>query len=164
MEQLPLRDLHLPEPVSWWPPAIGWWLLPLTLLGTAALAAWLIRRARRMTPVSLAIRELEDLRADTALGPNEKLRRLSILLRRVALTLFPRQEIAGLAGDDWLRWLDETLGQPRFSQGPGRLLAEAPYRPTVPAANLDELLTLSRDWLKVLSKTRAGRRVQPPEE
>ena len=24
---LPLRDLRLPEPVGWWPPAPGWWIL-----------------------------------------------------------------------------------------------------------------------------------------
>ena len=28
-----LRDIRLPEPVSWWPPAPGWWLLSLVVLG-----------------------------------------------------------------------------------------------------------------------------------
>ena len=26
-DQLPLRDLHLPEAVGWWPLAPGWWVL-----------------------------------------------------------------------------------------------------------------------------------------
>ena len=26
-EQIPLRDLHLPEAVGWWPLAPGWWVL-----------------------------------------------------------------------------------------------------------------------------------------
>jgi hypothetical protein len=160
MEQLPLRDIHLPEPVSWWPPAIGWWLLALLVPVLITGLVWLIRRRRRVTPIMLALRELDFLQGDAGLSPDAKLRRLSILLRQTALTLYPRQSVAGLTGEDWLRWLDETLGEPRFSQGPGRLLVEAPYRPA-PAANLDALLALCRDWLLVLSKTQAGRRALP---
>ncbi|MGH8222486.1 MAG: DUF4381 family protein, partial [Woeseiaceae bacterium] len=37
-QQIPLRDLHLPEAVGWWPPAPGWWLL--IALAVAALL-WL---------------------------------------------------------------------------------------------------------------------------
>ena len=28
-----LRGYHPPDPVSWWPPAPGWWLLALLILG-----------------------------------------------------------------------------------------------------------------------------------
>jgi hypothetical protein len=35
-----LRDIHGPDPVSWWPPAPGWWLLAL---GTI-LCLWLLWR------------------------------------------------------------------------------------------------------------------------
>ena len=58
LQQLPLRDIHLPEAVSWWPPAYGWWLL-VVLLGACAWGAWsLVRKgvARR--------REVEVLRVD----------------------------------------------------------------------------------------------------
>jgi hypothetical protein len=161
MEQLPLRDIHLPEPIGWWPPALGWWLLLILLPALLAALVWLVRRRRRVTPIMLALRELEFLEGDAGLSPDVKLRRLSILLRQTALTLYPRQQVAGLAGEDWLRWLDETLGEPRFSQGPGRLLLDAPYRPA-PAAGLDELLALCRDWLLVLSRTKAGSRPLRP--
>ena len=31
---LPLRDLHLPDAIGWWPLAPGWWvLIALSLLG-----------------------------------------------------------------------------------------------------------------------------------
>ena len=26
-EEIPLRDLHLPEMTGWWPLALGWWFL-----------------------------------------------------------------------------------------------------------------------------------------
>lgn len=160
MEPLPLRDIHLPDPVGWWPPAPGWWLLAILVPTLTAGLVWLIRYRWRLTPIKLALRELDILQGDTGLGADEKLRRLSSLLRQTALTLYPRHSVAGLAGEAWLRWLDETLSEPRFSQGPGRILAEAPYRP-VPAAHLDEVLALCRDWLRVLSKTPMGRRALP---
>lgn len=60
-------------------------------------------------------------------------------------------------GEAWLRWLDQTLGEAQFSQGPGRWLAEAPYRPA-PEADLEALLALCRSWLKALSKVPETRR------
>jgi hypothetical protein len=42
-----LRDIHLPPEPSWWPPALGWWMLAgLFLLGSIA-AIWLWRKYRR---------------------------------------------------------------------------------------------------------------------
>ena len=32
MNELELRDIHLPEASLWWPPAPGWWISALLLL------------------------------------------------------------------------------------------------------------------------------------
>lgn len=130
-EQIPLRDLHLPDPVGWWPLAPGWWLLIALLLAGVAyglLAAW--RAHRRNAPRRLALAELARLQATwqadrdaVALGT-----RLSPLLRRAMLAYSPRAEVAGLTGPAWLEWLDRGLEDRPFSEGPGRCLEELPYR------------------------------------
>lgn len=127
-----LRDWHLPEPVSWWPPAPGWWLLAgLVLAVSAALRWWWLRR-RRTAPARAALAELAALRSRLA---QESDRRsfavaVSVLLRRLALVRYPRHQVAGLAGSKWLDFLDRTGGGGGFSQGPGRSLTEVPYRPS----------------------------------
>jgi hypothetical protein len=139
-EQIALRDLHLPEAVGWWPPAPGWWLLFAVLLAVTAyglVRAW--RAYRRNAARRVALAELARLQqawqADRdviALGA-----RLSPLLRRVMLAYAPRPEIAGLTGDAWLEWLDRGLDDRPFSAGPGRLLAELPYRRPVDLLDVD---------------------------
>jgi hypothetical protein len=154
---LPLRDIHLPEPVGWWPPAPGWWLLAVGVPALLACAVWLWHRLRRPTPKKLALREWAAI-AHGAMPPQEKLRRLAVLLRRAALSAYPREEVAGLAGEQWLAFLDRNLGGQDFSAGPGRLLAEAPYRREAPG-EVDALLALCRAWLKRLPEPgRAGPR------
>ena len=45
---LPLKDIHLPEAIGWWPLAPGWWIL-LLLIGLLifAVVIWLRRLARQ---------------------------------------------------------------------------------------------------------------------
>lgn len=159
MEALPLRDIHLPDPISGWPPAIGWWLLLtlLVLLGIG-LALWLKNR-RREAPVKRALRQLTDIE-NADLGAREKLQALSGLMKRVALSLDSREAVAGISGQDWLAWLALRTGDIRFEQPLGRRLIEAPYRPQVDAATLDELLMLCRDSLTALG---AARKRMTPE-
>jgi LPXTG-motif cell wall-anchored protein len=155
MEPLPLRDIHLPAPIGWWPPAPGWWLALLALVLLAAGLAWLVRRRRRTAVVRLALRELETLRTDAGLTPNQRLQKLSILLRRVCLSVYAREDVAGLTGEAWLRWLDRPFKTPRFAEA-GRPLIDAPYRPSG-AADAERLLRLCCDWLNALPKSELKR-------
>jgi hypothetical protein len=145
-----LRGYHLPDAVAWWPPAPGWWLLAVLILALAiGLVLYLLWRRRRGAAARLALEELAGLRSALAEGQGVEvvLRGLSRLLRRFALTRFPRNRVAGLTGKSWMDFLDEHGGHGRFRDGPGRLLAEAPYRP-VTELPVEELVDLAEDWIK----------------
>jgi hypothetical protein len=160
LPQDPLADLrgwHFPEPVSWWPPAAGWWVLGLLVVLLAAiLIRWLLVRYRARAAARAAQRELRDLQAAFATDGDAGAfaRGISRLLRRFALACFPRRQIAGLAGADWLAFLDAHGGNGRFRDGPGRVLVEAPYRP-VDAIPAEELVALVREWIALNEGGRA---------
>ena len=129
---LPLRDIHLPDPIGWWPPAPGWWLLLFGVPTLLILLWWLWRLVRRTTVKKLALAELEFI-AQSDADARDKVQQLAILLRRTSLSLHPREQVASLVGEQWLSFLDGPMENDSFSQGAGRLFIEAPYRREVQA-------------------------------
>jgi hypothetical protein len=144
-----LRDIHVPAPVSWWPPAPGWWALLVVLLIAIGLGYMLYRRRRRNLWRGGALAELARLR-DAA--PERQLREVSVLLRRVAISRFPRHDVAALTGEAWLAFLDRTLGDgAAFQSGVGRVLLSAPYINTAEVeVDAAALLILCERWIKRL--------------
>jgi len=116
----------------------------------AVLLVWLWRLLRRKTPRKLALAELETI-ANSHEDARQKIRQLAILLRRTALSVYPRADAAGLVGNAWLAFLDAPLRRKDFSEGAGRLLIEAPYRREA-EGDLDALFALCREWIKRLPK------------
>lgn len=129
--QLPLRDLHLPEPIGWWPLAPGWWLLialaisALLWVGKKYLERRVAAAARRHALLKIRKYCDEYNRHSNAVLLSTQ---LSELLRRTMLAYAPRDAVAGLTGEDWLAWLDRDLDHPHFQSGDGRPLIEWPYR------------------------------------
>jgi hypothetical protein len=128
--QLPLRDLHLPDPTGWWPLAMGWWFIILLLVIGLV---WLLRRAWRRrkfyAPMRYALREFDAIEVDYLRHRNAVVlgKQLSELLRRGMLAYAPRDEVAGLTGERWLEWLDRDLPVPYFHTEGGRSLLLLPY-------------------------------------
>ena len=128
---LPLRDLHLPDPVGWWPLAPGWWFV---LLLAAAALLFVTSRAvkwwRHNAPRRFALRELARYEAEYLQHRDPVLlgKQVSALLRRGMLAYAPRADVAGMTGEDWLLWLDRGMPLPYFHTDGGKSLLELPYR------------------------------------
>lgn len=110
-----LKDIHLPEPISWWPLAWGWWIV-LVLLALV-IVALIVRHCRgRIYRATLA--ELADIPRDNAIAQSQA---LSTLLKRVGL--YRGRTIASLSGQDWA----EYLTQHGFSVEQAEFIAFASY-------------------------------------
>ncbi len=152
-----LRDVHLPDPISWWPPAWGWWGLLLGILvGSLCLGAWWVYR-RRTQPRRVALSMLSQIEQRYQESQEDLLllTQISELVRRFALVRFPRNQVAGLAGYSWLQFLDETGRTNQFTEGPGKVLMSGPYRPQIPLAPSD-LVPLVRKWICQASQYQKG--------
>lgn len=154
-----LHDVVLPEPVSWVPQTVGWWVVLVLLgllLGWAGYAAyhrWHSNRYRR-----LALKHLQKIEANLV-TPDRRLTALSelpILMKQTVLACWKRPDVASLTGDAWLRFLDESYRGTGFTQGPGRHLPTLAYSSPSTCRELSEiesddvngLIVLIREWIQ----------------
>ena len=155
--ELVLRDIHQPPAPSWWPPAPGWWWLGAALLACALLVyAWRRHRALRRARMAAEF----DGPVDRSPTPAAQLAAMSNLLRRAARR--HHSDADALEGDAWLQALDTPVSTrlPRaarpsneFSDGPGRLLLDGPFRRDVDAREVEAVRDIARarflDWMGV---------------
>jgi len=142
---LPLRDIHLPTPVSWWPPAPGWWIVLALALLIPLVVIWLKRRPRKIRVQKAAATALQKVLQDYARdgNPTQLLAELSALCRRIALSYCPREQVAGLTGTAWGRALNQLSRTPVLDEHSQQLLTQGAYMACVPTdvAPLIEQLT-----------------------
>lgn len=145
----PLRE---PAPVSWWPPAPGWWALAVSLLiAVGLLLQYAIARHRRRAPLRAAQRELQALR-DSSCAPEAGAARLAALVRQVALAKAgnsaERAHAARLTGNDWALYLNALIDDNNHAFSPA--FVELAYRQQINADELHEAVALSDQWLRSL--------------
>ena len=145
-----LKPLHLPHAISAWPPAPGWFLLIIIILALFSLLLfnWLQRR-KQTRPKKIALAHLQSLEVacQDPKYTTQVLSDVSKLLKRVALLHHPRQEVAGLSGQQWLAFLDATGLTEEFSTGIGRILVSSAYSQRIPK-NAQALFPLVRQWIE----------------
>jgi hypothetical protein len=144
-----LHDVVAPSAAPWWPPAPAWyWFmaaasLALLIIAVIALRQWLRNRYRHEALAELA-------RLEAAQRP-EFIEHLAELLKRTALSVWPREEVASLTGPEWLAFLNRTGGNAKLAINLGSELERAAYDPhtaaTLNDAQRRELTAFVRDWL-----------------
>ena len=72
---------------------------------------------------------------------------ISPLLKRVAVTAWPRERTADLSGEAWLDFLDRSGGMTSFRNGPGAMMEAAVYDPSA-SADPAELRKLAAEWIR----------------
>jgi len=119
----------VPEAISLWPQTP----LAKTLLAILSVfAIYLIWRAfrhyRKNAYRRAALKALRTVQDD----PGE----IAELLRRTALAVYPRQQVAGLTGADWLAFLNRQYPGDAFNGETGEALLRGAYKKCAPNAAL----------------------------
>jgi hypothetical protein len=150
-----LNDIVLPADVSCWPLATGWYFLSGLLLfflvwfGYRSIRRLISNRYRRE-----ALHELQLL-SENMQDENYRdtsLRKIPVLLKRTALSAYPRSQVASLTGKDWHQFLNSKLKSPLFTGSIAGTLDTVSYSAgqlsDVDAGAAKALLKASRHWLK----------------
>ena len=155
MNQLELRDIHLPDASLWWPLAPGWWLSLLLIVLLAILLPRLFSWYRHKPLRRLSLEELTRIRQAYKQGQSEKavLNEITSLLRRVTISYYGRDAAAAATGADWLLQLQGLSPQSGFSEQQLELLVSERYRPHC-EFDIEQLLQGCEGWLHALPRSR----------
>lgn len=146
-----LADIRLPAEPGWWPLAPGWWLIIALVFCALAAYWWWRKRKQRNQYRLIALSELDFIFNQYLQQQNaaDYLHKLSVLLRRTAITAYPHSFNASIKGIDWLHWLDATcpgLNQ-TFASDVGQSLLTNAYQKN-PQVDAAALYQLSKEWIK----------------
>jgi hypothetical protein len=145
-----LRDIHLPAPISEFPIAPGWWVLALAallLLYFTIRWAWKFWRSNQYRRVG--VKQLNEIFSQFQYDEDHKryLSSYSSLLKRIALTVYPREKVASLTGEEWVAFLDQSYRNRGFSVGVGQVLMYGGYESET-SFDAENLHKLGLEWVK----------------
>ena len=145
-----LRPNHLPDPVSYWPLAPGWWLSALLFIVLVTLiTVWTRRYIRRSRYRRQAKRSAIQLFQSFQQHNNclQYANDCNHLLKQTALHAFPAEQVARLHGQQWLEFLADSSGLDGFSGPAGEALGDNRYRQQ-PSVDVAQLHSLTLDWIR----------------
>jgi hypothetical protein len=126
--ELPLADIITPNSIALWPPAIGWWLLLLLVLIALTYLIIAIKKYKKKwgyRKQALALLEndyqnWQNLKSNSNdLALNEKAsiaESMMTVLKRTAMTAYPKEQVGTLYGKDWLDFLISRADTQKLKQ------------------------------------------------
>lgn len=147
-----LRDISGLDPIAWYQLAPGWLLLlAAVLLVILLIIRWRRMRSQKSTTVSWQSNaELEWQIVSQIVSPRARLEALAVLLRRIAMQRYGRENCAGLTGYAWLDWLTAHDPQQFDWRREAEILIKLPYMPSdvkIEPSQVDKLLAALKIWL-----------------
>lgn len=148
-----LQDIQLPDPVSWWPLAPGWWLLifiALAIIVTTSIFLW--RRHQHNAYRRQALKELSalDIVAENHAHDLNHVHIISTILRRTVKTAYPQQGLEALPLKTLLIQLDQYSGQHIFHSIIDSSITTALYQPStdIRPQDIEQFGAATRRWIK----------------
>jgi Domain of unknown function (DUF4381) len=155
-----LADIHLPEPVSYWPPAIGWWILGAIALVLLIILFRQFARMRRQQKIcQYAVAELQRCydsysHADPAAIEQSKLdyvNQFNTVVRRVALVHFPQANVASLDGASWVDFIRQKGESSLMTEEIAKALQYGRFQ-TKCEVDVDAMQHFGEQWIESLYK------------
>ncbi|MFT5706639.1 MAG: hypothetical protein ACI9ES_000926 [Oceanospirillaceae bacterium] len=120
-----LQEIHLPDAVSLWPSAPGWWVLLLSIvIAIYVLQKLLINLIRKNSYRRLAVKHLMLIEKNYQSHKKDQqlLTEINQLLKSVAIRHFPQWQCASFSEKKWQAFLTATL--PAAKRQPSDLFVE----------------------------------------
>jgi hypothetical protein len=160
-QALPIADIHLPNPVSPWPPAIGWWLLLVLVIALCTGSVYTLKRYQkkwRYRRAALSLLKQQYQQWQEHEGNNEHSNDLPCatamiaIVKRTAITAYS-EDSAALFGQAWIEFLNQQTTKPYFSDSLAQWMSEQQYQARaqqVSDSNVDiyQLYKACGNWVK----------------
>ncbi|MDE0747891.1 MAG: DUF4381 domain-containing protein [Porticoccaceae bacterium] len=147
-----LRDIHLPEPILWWPLAPGWWVLIILCLGTFT---WLAIKAVQRYQANLYRRQAQQklslLNDNTAFRSEKKLVMVFEILKQAVNSAYPRHHYSSLEFSAFVVFLQSSCDKTLFELLPKDIDALL-YGKAAKTDNndliMDDVFISGQNWVK----------------
>lgn len=143
-----LRDIHLPDLVSPWPFALGWWIVIIIGLMLILLLNFSMKYYDNYLIRAQFLKELRSIQKEYQKDKraNYALQKIARTLKKAALYYYPRQVVASLHGDEWLKFLSATSKDLDIARC-DKLFKNALYQSSY-KEDVSHVFVLAYQWIK----------------